>query len=861
MNRTISILLALLLCPLCYGAVLTVNSAGGAQYTTIQAAINAAQSGDSVQVASGTYNERIRFNGKSISVSGTDAVIDGTGLFGSLVSFDSGENSNAVLSGFEITNGRASQGGGIYCGYSSNPTISDCRILNNTSTGAGGGIYCFNSSNPTITDCNISDNTASGDGGGVSCYYNCSPHITRCSMMGNQSVAGGGTALACDTSSSPVVTDCEISLNTGGRGAIRCSWESNPIITHCRITGNQGGTGGALSLLNSSPELANCLIVGNTASQDGGAMDSYYMSHPVLTNCTIVANITAGQAGGILTDDGVVTLVNCILWGNVAGTGSTQDAQLYADSGSPDVSFCCIQDDTPGDLPVPFGADHNNVDTDPLFQRAPDDGGDGWGDGNDDYGDLQLLYGSSCLDAGSNSAATDISDIDLDSILLEPCPWDIDQNDRFIDDPSADDTGAGTTPIIDIGAYESSGHETPPTYMYQLIDLSKPNCIANTVECINNHNVVVGATRLPDPNVNIQATLFDVNEARDHHLLGGVGGQSSNAVAINDSGLIVGYAMYPEIYYTAAIFDPTGNGNNIDLGGLGGTSSGAQAVNNNGWIVGYSHLPGLGAGTHATRFDPTGGGDNIDLGTLGGEYSFANGVNDKGVIVGEAAGYSGKRATIFDPNGNHHNNINLGVPSGGGSSRANAINNAGMIVGVGEYTGRATAMMFLPDGDPRFHILGLLPSSTKPSEAFSINNRGQIVGKAVSAESKQCATLFDPTGAGRNIDLNLVTDNPLGWQLETAEYINDSGWIVGAADSYTRGFLLIPVKPVPPVPGDNDGDSHVTWTDYTTVVDNWGTDQSDLWPDCQVPGDINGDCRVDFIDLKLLSAQWLEGTD
>ena len=54
-------------------------------------------------------------------------------------------------------------GGGIYCNASSNPTITDCTITDNTASvdwGFGGGIFCFNNSNPTITGGTISGNTA-----------------------------------------------------------------------------------------------------------------------------------------------------------------------------------------------------------------------------------------------------------------------------------------------------------------------------------------------------------------------------------------------------------------------------------------------------------------------------------------------------------------------------------------------------------------------------------------------------------------------------------------------------------------------------------------------------------------------------
>jgi hypothetical protein len=97
-------------------------------YPTIQEGINASVDGDTVLVQPGTYYENINYNGKNITAASLflttqdttyilQTVIDGDSV-GTVVSFENGEDSTAILTGFTITNGFVSYygyGGGIYC--------------------------------------------------------------------------------------------------------------------------------------------------------------------------------------------------------------------------------------------------------------------------------------------------------------------------------------------------------------------------------------------------------------------------------------------------------------------------------------------------------------------------------------------------------------------------------------------------------------------------------------------------------------------------------------------------------------------------------------------------------------------------
>jgi probable HAF family extracellular repeat protein len=70
----------------------------------------------------------------------------------------------------------------------------------------------------------------------------------------------------------------------------------------------------------------------------------------------------------------------------------------------------------------------------------------------------------------------------------------------------------------------------------------------------------------------------------------------------------------------------------IDLGTLGGSSSGANGINDSGQVVGWAYPAGNGA-EHAFLYS---GGAMSDLGTLGGTISGASGINDSGQVVGYA---------------------------------------------------------------------------------------------------------------------------------------------------------------------------------------------------------------------------------
>lgn len=216
-------------------------------------------------------------------------------------------------------------------------------------------------------------------------------------------------------------------------------------------------------------------------------------------------------------------------------------------------------------------------------------------------------------------------------------------------------------------------------------------------------------------------------------------------------------------------------------------SSSASAINNAGQIVGSGlmYLPdGIAQETHAALW-PASGAQAIDLGTLkGGHYSEASGINDAGQVVGTsqiADGHS--HATLWKECGCP---LDLGTFNGGVDSEAWAINNAGQILGSSsDADGRKHSILWV-DGVPL--DLGVLTG--QDIFGADINNVGQIVGTLGGNH----AVLWDGKTA---IDLNEFVKGS-GWLLETANGINDRGWIVGDASNASSGifnhaYLLIPV--------------------------------------------------------------------
>lgn len=251
--------------------------------------------------------------------------------------------------------------------------------------------------------------------------------------------------------------------------------------------------------------------------------------------------------------------------------------------------------------------------------------------------------------------------------------------------------------------------------------------------------------------------------------LGTLGGSTSQAYALNNSGQVVGFSdISNNVYAHAVLFSGSGS-NNIDLDSQGPVSytGEARGINDSGQIIGWAYTSS--GRDEATLFTASGKvnlGDLCDS-TVGSE---AQAVNGSGTFVGYADDcYYTAQGCLFSGSGS--NNVSLGGIGGGINGVAYDLNASGQIVGYGTRSddGAQHATLFSGANNLDLGTLGGFNS-----HAYGINDAGQIVGdSALPGNSVFDAVLFSGTGSN-NIDLG-----SLGGISCHANAINDSGEIVG----------------------------------------------------------------------------------
>ena len=280
-----------------------------ADQPTIQAAVTAAASGDTIQLADGTYtgpgNVDTDTGSKSLairSVHGAAATIincGGTPSAGHYGFYVSAPSTSLTLSGLTIKNG-------------------------DLPNGAGGAIY--NTGTLTLTGCVLSGNsvanpnapgTNSNSGGAL--FNSGTATLSGCTVSGNSANYGGGIYSLHGTGISLTLNNCTLSGNAAAGNSA--------------ADGSRGGYGGGV-YAGSAMTATNCVFSGNTTDYAAGGLLVGGASVTALTNCTLAGNSAPVGNGGGFVVFGKAAFTNTIVYGNTGGSaddGDTTAAITYSD--------------------------------------------------------------------------------------------------------------------------------------------------------------------------------------------------------------------------------------------------------------------------------------------------------------------------------------------------------------------------------------------------------------------------------------------------------------------------------------------------------------------------------------------------
>ena len=297
--------------------------------------------------------------------------------------------------------------------------------------------------------------------------------------------------------------------------------------------------------------------------------------------------------------------------------------------------------------------------------------------------------------------------------------------------------------------------------------------------------------------------------------LGTLGGSSSLAWGVNNSGQVVGGALNstpdppfpaPFYYYNPVPFIVANethaflwsDGTLQDLGTLGGPDSFAQFINEAGEVAGISF-------TNSTPNSTTGSptldpflwekGKMKDLGTLGGTLGFANGINDSGDVIGQSNLAGDATYHPFMWKGGHLVDLKT---LGGNNGSAIWSNDASEVVGWADLPGSQVHHAFLWKSGV---MTDLGTASGAPCTlAYGVNASGQVVGNL--GDGSGLGSCGPKTGGflsenGRPlVDLaTLFAPLSSGLTMFGACCIADDGTILGSGtlpDGDNHAMLLVP---------------------------------------------------------------------
>ncbi len=315
MKKLLSLAMLLAICAAPIGAA-TINVP--ADYPTIQAGVNAANAGDVVLVAPGTYSDVVHQPGGGDTTRCAVIMKSGVTLRGS------GPGATVINAD--------SLGRGVHCSNITGVTIRDLTVRRAFAPVYGSAILVKDTSSVAIFNCEIADNYD----GGIIYIKDCSGTISNTTIRNNLAKQGGG--LSIEERCNPTVIRCTIEDNeapSGGGVFVRAG--STPRFESCTIQGNLinalGSSGGGIQIVNSSPTIIDCKILDNISDGGGGGIGLFDSAIATITKTTIQGNRTVGDygpGGGIFcAENSSLTMDDCLVARNSVEGESSDGAGMY----------------------------------------------------------------------------------------------------------------------------------------------------------------------------------------------------------------------------------------------------------------------------------------------------------------------------------------------------------------------------------------------------------------------------------------------------------------------------------------------------------------------------------------------------
>jgi hypothetical protein len=248
---------------------------GSGAYPTIQAAVDAATSGDVVELSHGTYrgsgNRDVQCYGKAISIRSSSndpdqCIIDCESDCSAKrrgFEFRNLASGRVLLQGVTIINGCSDYGGAVFCFAPARFVQCVFRGNRNTSSVdyASGGAVCAAAA-ATFEDCLFEQNEAKF-GGALMGIAGAGLTFTRCVFKENMAAPDGG---ACYFIDGPTARfdDCLFVGNTAGTASTICAfWNSTVILEHCTIMDNVGVGLVAVEEMDAHAEISHSIFAFN----------------------------------------------------------------------------------------------------------------------------------------------------------------------------------------------------------------------------------------------------------------------------------------------------------------------------------------------------------------------------------------------------------------------------------------------------------------------------------------------------------------------------------------------------------------------------------------------------------------------